>query len=293
MPRDHHLLPVVMAMAGIAFLSLMDAFMKSASLAVGAYSAGLLRVCLALVIAVPIWLATGAKWPARKVMRWHLARGFVSAYMALTFFYALTKLPIAEAIAISFVAPILALYLAALFLKETIGRGAIYAAVLGFAGTLIIVGGKIGRGRMDEDTILGLVAMLFSATLYAVNFIIIRRQSQAAKPMEIAVFHSAIQIVALIAFAPFFLQFPESPVWRDLGFSAVLTVFGALAIAHAYARAEAQKLIPLEYTGFLWAALFGYLMFGEAVTWTTIAGAAVIVIGCWIAARRPTEFTQI
>ncbi len=293
MQRDHHFLPIIMAMAGVAFLSLMDAFMKGASLAIGAYSAGLLRVCLALIIAVPIWLATGAKWPAREAMRWHLARGFVSAYMALTFFYALTKLPIAEAIAISFVAPILALYLAALFLKETIGRGAIYAAVLGFAGTLIIVGGKIGRGRMDEETMLGLGALFFSAILYAVNFIIIRRQSQAAKPMEIAVFHSAIQIVALIAFAPFLLQFPEADVWRDLGISAVLTIFGALAIAHAYARAEAQKLIPLEYTGFLWAALFGYLMFGEPVTWTTLAGAAVIVVGCWIAARRPSEFTQI
>ena len=293
MNRDHHLLPVLMALAGVAFLSLMDAFMKGAALAIGAYSASLLRVVLAALIAAPVWLARGGRRPTRRAMRWHLARGFVSGYMALTFFYALTKLPIAEAIAISFVAPILALYLAALFLKERIGRGAIVAALLGFAGTLVIVGGKIGRGRMDEDIALGLAALLFSALLYALNFVIIRQQSQAARPLEIAVFHSAIQVVALVVLAPFLLEFPAAPIWFDLGIAAVLTIAGALAIAFAYARAEAQKLIPLEYTGFLWAALFGWLMFSEPVTWTTLAGAALIVVGCWIAARRPAEFAHI
>jgi S-adenosylmethionine uptake transporter len=54
-----------------------------------------------------------------------------------------------------------------------------------------------------------------------------------------------------------------------------------------YARAEAQALVPLEYTGFGWAALAGWLRFGEPVTATTLAGTALIVLGCWIATRRP------
>ena len=66
----------------------------------------------------------------------------------------------------------------------------------------------------------------------------------------------------------------------------MLTVAGSMAIAWAYARAEAQVLVPVEYTGFVWAALFGWLFFREAVTLPTIVGVVLIVIACWIAAPR-------
>ncbi|NVD45123.1 DMT family transporter [Qipengyuania atrilutea] len=293
MKRDHPLMPMALTLAGVGLLALMDAFMKGAALAVGAYSASVLRVALSFVIATPLWLLLGAKWPERTVLRLHLARGVVSAFMGLTFFYALTKLPIAETIAISFVAPILALYLAAVFLGETIGPKAITAAVLGFAGTLVIVGGKIGRGNAGEETWLGLAAIFVSALLYAVNFILIRKQSLAAIPLEIAAFHGGVQALVLGVFAPFLLVLPDPAVWSDLGIAAVLTVAGALAIAWAYARAEAQVLIPLEYSGFLWAALFGWLFFREPVTATTLIGAGLIVIGCMIAARRRPEQTAL
>ena len=58
-----------------------------------------------------------------------------------------------------------------------------------------------------------------------------------------------------------------------------------MAIAWAYARAEAQALVPMEYTGFLWASLFGWAFFREAVTLPTLMGTALIVTGCWLAAR--------
>ncbi|MEY4056480.1 MAG: hypothetical protein RL519_1815, partial [Pseudomonadota bacterium] len=51
-------------------------------------------------------------------------------------------------------------------------------------------------------------------------------------------------------------------------------------------RAEAQALLPIEYTAFIWAALFGWLVFAEPVAVETLAGVALIVIGCWIAARK-------
>jgi S-adenosylmethionine uptake transporter len=66
-----------------------------------------------------------------------------------------------------------------------------------------------------------------------------------------------------------------------------LTVAGSLAIAWAYARAEASALVATEYSGFVWAAILGWLFFGEAVTLPTLAGTALIVSGCWIAARAP------
>ena len=68
---------------------------------------------------------------------------------------------------------------------------------------------------------------------------------------------------------------------------AALTVAGAMAFAWAYARAEAQVLVPLEYSGFLWASLFGWLFFAEQLTLPTVVGTAIIIASCWLATRRP------
>lgn len=280
--------PVLAALGGVALLSVMDAFMKGASLAVGAYSAALLRVVFACAMATPVWLAMGGRRPSRAVLPWHIARGVVSAFMGLTFFFALTRLPIAEAIAISFVAPILALYLASLFLGEKIGREAIVAALLGFAGTLVIIGGKLGRANLSDGVLEGLAAIIVSALLYAGNFIIMRKQSLAAGPLEIAAFHSGIQTLVLGVAAPFLLVWPPGGVLGALGASAVLTVGGALLLAWAYGKAETQRLIPLEYSSFVWAVILGWVYFSENLEWTTVAGVVLIVAGCWIASRART-----
>jgi len=287
MMQSRILLPIGAALLGVACLSLMDAFMKGAALAAGTYSATLLRSAIGTLIAAPVWLALGGRWPTWRVMKLHLERGVVSAFMALSFFYSLTKLGIAEAIAISFVAPLLALYLARVLLGETIRKQAVLASLLGFAGTLVIVGGKLGDGEFDRDTGLGLAAILFSALLYAYNFIIIRRQSQVARPLEIAAFHSSVAALVMALAAPFLFVWPGEAVLLDTALAALLTVVGAMAIAWAYARAEAQVLVPMEYSGFLWAALFGWLFFRESVTLPTIAGTAIIVAACWLAARNP------
>jgi S-adenosylmethionine uptake transporter len=285
--RDHVLLPVFMAALAVASLSLMDAFMKSAALAVGALTASWLRSVIGTGIALPLWLARGGRWPQRHVLKLHLQRSVVATFMALAFFYALTKLPLAEAIAISFIAPLIALYLARILLGETIRREAIAASLLGFAGTLVIVGGKIGQADFDRDAALGLAAMLFSALLYAYGFILIRRQSQVAGPAEIATFHSGVSVVLLGVAAPFVFEMPDRATLIDLGAAAALTVAGAMAFAWAYARAEAQVLVPLEYSGFLWASLFGWLFFAEQLTLPTVIGTAIIIASCWLATRRP------
>lgn len=283
---DHALMPFVAAFAGIGFLSLMDAFMKEAALAIGAYTATVLRSLIGAAIIAPFWLAQRKGWPSRAVMKLHLERGVISAFMALSFFYALTKLPLAEAIAISFVAPLIALYFARVLLGEVIRREAVFASVLGFIGTLVIIGGRIGQGEFDADIAYGLAALIFSAILYAYNFVVIRRQSQVAGPVEIATFHSGVGGLILLLFAPFLWNTPELASLGALTAAGALTVAGAMAIAWAYARAEAQVLVPIEYSGFLWAVLFGWLFFREAVSVTTLAGTALIVTGCWLATRR-------
>ena len=283
--NDHPLLPFAAALTGVGFLSLMDAFMKEASLLAGAYTATLLRAFIGAAIIAPLWLVRGGRIPGREVLRLHMMRGVVSAFMALTFFYAITKLPLAEAIALSFIAPLIALYLARVLLGESVSRAAVLASLLGFAGTIVIVGGRIGTGRFDTGAMLGTASVFVSALLYAYNFIVIRRQAQVAGALEIATMHSLLSGIVLLALAPFLWQSPPGAVWLPLGIAGALTVMGSFTIAFAYARAEASALVPTEYSGFVWAAIFGWLFFREPVSWTTLAGTALIVTGCWLAAR--------
>ena len=289
MPSPRAYRPILAALAGVAALALMDAFMKGASLAIGAYSAALLRSALGLCLIAPVWLAAGGRWPGRQALRLHLVRGVVSAFMALSFFFALTRLPIAETIAISFFAPILSLYLAAIILKERIRRSAIAAGLFGLAGTLVIVGGRIGRETLNDGAAAGLAAILFSALLYAYNLILARQQAQTAGPLEIASFHSGVGAAVLALGAPWLLALPDGETFLAIGAASLLTVCGAAVLGWAYAREEAQVLVPMEYSGFLWAALFGWLFFAETVTPTVLAGTALIVIGCAIATRRDSR----
>lgn len=284
-PRHHPLLPFVAALAGVSFLSLMDAFMKEAALLIGAYTATVLRAFIGAALIAPVWLSRGPSMPTRAVWKLHLTRGVVSAFMALTFFFSLTLLPLAEAIALSFIAPLIALYLARVLLGEVISRAAIGASVLGFAGTLVIVGGRIGQGKFDEGAALGVASLFVSALLYAYNFIVIRRQAQVAGPLEIATFHSGIGGLVLMTLAPLLWETPSGDALVPLLAAGALTVAGSLAIAWAYARAEANVLVPTEYSGFVWASLFGWLFFREAVTVPTLAGTALIIGGCWLATR--------
>jgi S-adenosylmethionine uptake transporter len=287
--RAHPPLPFAAALAGVGFLSLMDAFMKEAALLIGAYTATVLRAGVGTALIAPVWLARGPAVPTRAVWKLHLTRGVVSAFMALTFFFALTQLPLAEAIALSFIAPLIALYLASVLLGETISREAIGASLLGFAGTLVIVGGRIGQGRFDEGAALGVASLFVSALLYAYNFIVIRRQAQVAGPIEITTFHSGIGGLVLLTLAPFLWQTPSGDALLPLLAAGALTVAGSLSIAWAYARAEASALVATEYSGFVWAAGFGWLFFRENVSLPTLAGTALIIAGCWLAARNPAQ----
>jgi S-adenosylmethionine uptake transporter len=86
--------------------------------------------------------------------------------------------------------------------------------------------------------------------------------------------------------APFLAILPKLTELPHLALSAVLAICSLLLLAWAYARAQAQHLLPVEYTAFVWASLFGYFVFNEHVTLTTVLGTALIVAGCILATRR-------
>ena len=227
-----------------------------------------------------------AKRPSRAALRIHLIRGLLSSVMGILFFWGLARVPLAQGIALSFVAPLIALYLAALILKEKIERRAILASFLGFAGVLVILSVQ-AREAMGSEALWGALSILGSAVLYAWNIILMRQQALVAKPVEIAFFMALIVSGCYLALAPFLAVVPprggaarRSPAAAVLGFGSLML------LSWAYARAEAQYLAPVEYTAFIWAALFGTLFFAEPVRPLTLAGALMIVAACLIAARR-------
>lgn len=293
MTKRHPLLPFISVAIGIATFSMMDAAMKSASLQAGVYNALLFRNIGGTLLMVPIWLLAGRPMPSAAGMKIHLQRSAVVALMAVLFFYGLVRIPIAEAIAISFVAPLIALYLAAILLKEKIQPAAIFASLMGMAGVAVIGAARFGSGEFSPEAVSGTAAILTSAIFYALNLVLQRKQAQLAKPFEIALFQNMLVAAIFLMAAPWLASWPSEGALRDIGLGAILATTALVFLSWGYARAEAQALVPIEYTGFLWAALFGWLWFDEKVGAATVAGAVLIVIGCWIAARKPTEQTAL
>ena len=107
-----------------------------------------------------------------------------------------------------------------------------------------------------------------------------------AGPMEIAFFQNLFVTLFLAIGAPWFLAVPGMHLAPEIAGAAILATLSLLLLSWAYARAEAQILATTEYTGFLWAMLFGWIFYNEPVTWPTIAGALLIVAACLIVARK-------
>lgn len=280
-------IPFAVATLGIAIFSIMDAVMKGLSMALGVYNAMLWRMGIGLAIAGAVYLWKRPPAPGAAAIRVHLIRGVITTIMALLFFWGLARVPLAQGVALSFIAPIIALYLAAALLGETIGRGAVLASLLGFAGVIVILLGQ-DRTALGPEALHGAVAILISALLYAYNIILMRRQALIAGPVEIAFSQNLIVFALLALAAPFLAALPPAEAWPAIAGGAALAFASLLLLSWAYARAEAQVLAPVEYTAFVWAAILGWLVFGDRVSGFTLAGAVMIVAACLIAARKRT-----
>ena len=278
-------IPFAVACLGIALFSVMDAVMKHLVLEIGTYNALVWRNGTGALIAGIFFVALRSRWPKREVMKIHLTRGLVGTVMAVLFFWGLGRVPLAQAIALAFIAPLIALYLAAILLKERIERRAIAASLLGLAGVVVILLGQ-ARADLGPEALLGSLAVLGSACLYAYNIILMRQQAQVARPLEVAFFISGITALTLSLAAPVLAEVPEARHWPAIVAGALLAFGSLLLLAWAYRRAQAQHLAPVEYTSFIWAAMFGWLVFSEPVGLFTLGGAVLIVGACLIAASR-------
>ena len=288
--RGAMLAPLV-CLIGVGSFSIMDAAMKELALGIGAYSALLFRSLLGATFGGGVMLLRSARLPARDVLALHIRRGVVMTGMSWTFFWSLTQLPLAEAIALSFIAPIIALYLAALLLKEEVGRGAIISALLGLVGVGIVLSERLG-GEYDEKALRGALGVLISAALFAYNLVLQRQLAQRAGAVEMSFLQNGVMLMLFAPLAPFLLDWPTVREWWLVLLATGLVVISQLCLGWAYARAPASRLIPLEYSAFVWAALLGWLVFGEGLSPMVVAGAGVIVAACLIASRRQPELAR-
>ncbi len=273
---------------GIALFSMMDAVMKGMTIAMGVYNAMLWRFGAVFVLTGVVYLARRKTWPGREALRFHMIRGLVTVVMALLFFWGLARVPMAQAIALTYIAPLLALFLAAILLKERISRGVIGASLIACAGVGVILTGQ-AQARMGEEALLGALAIIGSAVCYSYNIILMRQQALVADPAEISFFQSVTVGSLLLLAAPWLAAVPPVAQAGPILLSAVLATVSLFLLSWAYARGEASYLAPTEYTSFVWAALLGWLIFGEHVSPYTLAGAALIVGACLIAARRKPD----
>lgn len=270
--------------------------MKHLVLAIGLVAVSIWRSAVNLSLSSLLYLPRRKSWPDRRTLWLHVVRGTDVTIMAALFFWGIGRLPLAQSIALTFIAPLLAMILAAVSLNEEISRRSIAGAICAFAGVVVIVLGQ-NHTTAGGDQLIGTLAILGSALCYAVNIVLMRHQALAAGPLEINFFQSGT-VMLLWLFALYFTRAPSLPdgQWLWIALAAVMSTSGTLLFAWGYARGPASYLAVSEYSGFIWASALGWLFFGERLSLGTLGGAALIVGGCLVAARRrrpyPPEIEQ-
>jgi drug/metabolite transporter (DMT)-like permease len=277
---------VLLAVAAEGLLTLMDAIIKVLSPRYSTLEIAFLRFAFGMVGAVAYALWTRPGWPTREATLHNGLRAALVVVTATSFFYALSLLPLADAIALSFIAPVLTALMGALILGERLDWRIAVALVAGFLGMLLIVGGKVGTAGLGPEVLVGASAVLLSAVAYAFNIIMLRHRATRDPLAQIILFQNVGPTLILLLPA---LWVWVTPTMGDLGLFAVCGTLGVVAhtmLAHAFARVEAAKLAPIGYVTLVWGVLLGFLLFAEVPGPATFAGAALIVVGTLITQRR-------
>lgn len=280
--------PIILYVIGIAIFCAMDAVMKQLVLTNPALMATFWRYVMAVAFTLIFWVQAGRPRITREMLPVHILRGLIIALSAFLFFWSLGVLPLAQAVTIAFIAPLMVPPLASLLLKERMQAGSVMAGLIGFAGVLVAVG--FDPSAQSRQQLLGVAAVLVSAATYALSVILMRMRAARDGPAVVSLLGAGIPALVLLPFLVALVPAGQIlPRGVDWGWVLLAGLFGAIALqflARAYARAEAQTLAPFEYSALFWAALLGWLFFAEPVSLRTWAGAAIIAGACIWQARR-------
>ena len=284
----HRALPLLAgAVAAACFVS-MDSSIKLMVPRYDAFQLSFFRFGAGSVFAVLLWLWHRSAMPRRAAWPVHIARSLFLLVSLVSYFHALASLPLAQAVTISYLAPILVSVLAIPILKERPAPAIWWALLLGAAGVAVSVVPELraSLGGTNTGRIAGMASAAVGALSFAFVMLLARSQSRTDSAWTILLVQNVLGAVLLAPLA----AYTWKPVAAsDLGLIALtgaLGTGGLLSLTYAFRHLEASRVAPLDYTGFVWAALLGYALFGELPTLATAASAVLIIGGCLLLVRR-------
>lgn len=281
-------LPLAAAAAATACFIGMDATAKLLSARYDAWQLTFLRFASGSLFAVPLWLWFRPALPARRSWPLHALRSGLLLLALVSWFHSLSLLPLVQSVAVGYTAPIFISLLAMLLLRERPSRWIWVALALGAAGVGVSMWPELraidapgGPARIE-----GLLSAALSAVSYSGVVVLARHQAQRDALWSILLVQNLLPVLAL--------ALPMAWLWQPLAATDIgpvllmglLATMGLLGITWAFTHIEATRAAPVEYTGFVWAALLGFMLFGELPSAWTLASAALIVGGCLLLLRR-------
>ncbi|WP_295806123.1 DMT family transporter [uncultured Nitratireductor sp.] len=212
----------------------------------------------------------------------HIMRGLVGVTSMGLGFFALTRLPLPDAITLNYAQPLIVVVFSAIFMGEVVRIYRWTAVAVGFLGVIIIAWPKLslltGDAGLEAAEAVGVIAALCAATGSAVAMLLVRRLVQTEKTATIVLWFSVTATVLSLFTIPF--------GWAELSREQYLALAGAgicggvaqILMTECYRHAELSTIAPFEYTSMLLAIVIGYFAFGDIPTLYTLVG-GVIVIG--------------
>lgn len=225
-------------------------------------------------------LAAGALilivWSAGRVIRTthprlQILRGTVAALSASLFIFGVAKVPLADAVAVSFVAPFMVTVLGALILREAVGIRRWTAVTLGFIGALIVI--RPGLGVVHPAA--GFVVL--AAFFFAIRQIVSRALSDSDRTATTIVYTALVSVALLTVPVAFVWVTPEAGHIPILIAMALLAAAAEICVIKALELAMAVVVAPVQYTLILWGTFYGWMVFDQLPDGWTWAGTAIIV----------------
>ena len=285
-PPGNPLRGIVFKIASVTIFVAMSAFIKAA----GQLPAGQIVFFRSFFAILPILVVFIWRNELRTALNTqnplgHIARGIVGVSAMGLSFFALTRLPLPEAITLNYAQPLLVVVFSALFIGEVVRIYRWSAVLVGLVGVVIVSWPNLtlffGEDAMNNASALGVAAALAGAALAAVAMLLVRRLVQTEKTATIVLWFSLTASVIGLMTLPFGWV---ALSWWKAGCLVIAGICGGLAqilLTESYRHAEVSTVAPFEYTSLILGIVIGYLAFGDLPTAYTLVG-GMIVIGAGI-----------
>jgi len=208
----------------------------------------------------------------------HLWRGLTALGSMFCNFSALARLPLVDATAISYLAPLMTVALSAIFLKERVRIFRWSAVLIGFAGVMVMLVPQLDFGRSAAaataaiGAAFGLVATVFTAA----STIQTRALTRTETTSSIVIYFSVLCAIGGLVTLPFGWVVPDGLQLLALIATGFCGGLAHIFVTESYRHAPASLIAPFEYASMLWALVLGFLMFGEVPSSYVFAGAGII-----------------